>query len=83
MVEFTKPKNKLTEMETKLDAKDIVKKYCKKLKKIDTDQRIALVVKNIDNIIQEMCIQLYTLNDPRRAIELNKRNKSDKKGHCC
>jgi len=70
-------------METKLDAESIVKKYCKKLKQIDTDQRIAKVVKNIDNIVQEMYIQLYTLNDPRRAIELNKSNKSNKKGHCC
>jgi hypothetical protein len=70
-------------METKLDAESIVKKYCKKLKQIDTDQRIAKVVKNIDNIVQEMYVQLYTLNDPRRAIELNKSNKSGKKGHCC
>jgi hypothetical protein len=70
-------------METKLDAEAIVKKYCKKLKQIDTDQRIARVVKNIDNLIQEMYIQLYTLNDPRRAIELNKNKKLSKKGHCC
>lgn len=70
-------------METKLDANTIVKKYCKKLKQIDTDQRIAKVVKNIDNIVQEMYIQLYTLNDPRRAIELNKSNKPGKNGHCC
>jgi len=69
-------------METKLDADTIVKKYCKKLKQIDTNQRIAKVVKNIDNIVQEMYIQLYTLNDPRRALELNK-NKTSKKGHCC
>jgi hypothetical protein len=70
-------------METKLDADSIVKKYCKKLKQIDTDQRIAKIIKNIDNIVQEMYVQLYTLNDPRRAIELTKSNKPGKKGHCC
>lgn len=50
-----------------------------KISEIDHRQSNSNIVKLIDKIVQESCVELYKLSD----IKANKQINSKKNGHCC
>lgn len=65
-------------MENQIES--IIKKYCKKLKKIDKSKNIPYVVKSLDKLVYDMYHDLYALRDGRKILN---NVETDKKGHCC
>jgi hypothetical protein len=53
----------------------IISKHLSNIKKIDTTQSLAKVVKEIDSITQDTYRELYNFRE--------KKETPNKKGHCC
>jgi hypothetical protein len=59
---------------------NIILKHSELLNSITGDKPISKVVKEIDHIVQDMYLELYSLRDGRKGMI---RQEIENKGHCC
>jgi hypothetical protein len=59
---------------------DIIGKHSELLNAIKGDKPIGKIVKEIDHIVQDLYLELYSLRDGRKCLI---RQETEKKGHCC
>jgi hypothetical protein len=59
---------------------DIIGKHSELLNAIKSDKPIGKIVKEIDHIVQDLYLELYSLRDGRKCLI---RQETEKKGHCC
>jgi hypothetical protein len=59
---------------------NIIVKHSELLNSITGDKPISKVVKEIDHIVQDMYLELYSLRDGRKGMICQE---IENKGHCC
>lgn len=59
---------------------EIIVKHSELMNSIKGDKPIGKIVKEIDQIVQDMYLELYNLRDGRKCLA---RQETEKKGHCC
>lgn len=65
-------------MQDKKIISQTIKNLSSNIKKIDTNQKVNKIIKEIDSLVNQSYLDLYKIIDPR----LNSQ-KNDKKHHCC
>ena len=69
-------------MQSKIES--IIINHSEKMKGINKNKSIPLIVKELDGIVYDMYRELYGLRDIRsNNYHLNTFTADDKKGHCC
>lgn len=66
-------------MQQKNKIKNIIKNLSSDINKVNNDQKIGRIVRQIDSLTQQCYIDLYKAVDPRENLKVKK----EKKGHCC
>lgn len=69
-------------MQQKDKIKKIIKQLSKDINKVNDDQKVGRIVRQIDSLTQQCYIDLYKAVDPRENYN-QQLEKSEKKGHCC
>ena len=69
-------------MQSKIES--IIINHSEKMREINKNKSIPLIVKELDGIVYDMYRELYGLRDIRsNNYHLNTFTADDKKGHCC